>query len=82
MKASFKEIQKNEEYKKLLRAEKKIKEDFHSNRDLYNYIRGIASRVARLDSFDENNKMNITNKNKKLNTQNFAFSVESYILLK
>ena len=61
MKASFQEIQNNEEYKKLLRAEKKIKEDFHSNRDLYNYIRGIASRVARLDSFDENDVKKIIN---------------------
>ena len=60
-KAAFEEIQKKEEYKKLLRNEKKIKEDFHSNRDLYNYIRGIASRVDKLDSFDENDVKRIIN---------------------
>ena len=36
-----------------MRKETKIKEDFHSNGDLYNYIRGIAIRVAKLGSFDE-----------------------------
>ncbi len=52
-KTLFREIKIKKEYKLLLLQEKKIKEDFHSNRDLYNYIRGIASRVSRLGSFDE-----------------------------
>ena len=52
-KSLFQEIKIKKEYKNLLRKETKIKEDFHSNRDLYNYIRGIAIRVAKLGSFDE-----------------------------
>ena len=51
--ALFNEIKIKKEYKNKLRKEKKITEDFHSNRDLYYYIRGIASRIAKLDSFDE-----------------------------
>ena len=52
-KALFSEIKIKKEYKNKLRKENKIIEDFHSNRDLFYYIRGIASRVAILDSFDE-----------------------------
>jgi MoxR-like ATPase len=51
--ALFNEIKLKKEYKNKLKKEKKITEDFHSNRDLYYYIRGIASRIAILDSFDE-----------------------------
>ena len=49
----FREVKLKDEYKKLLRKEKKIKLDFHSNRDLYNYIRGIANKASNLSSFDE-----------------------------
>jgi MoxR-like ATPase len=52
-KTPLEEIKSKKKFKNLLAKEKRIKEDFHSNRDLYNYIRGIATRVARLDSFDE-----------------------------
>jgi hypothetical protein len=60
-KALFNEIKIKKEYKNKLRKEKKITEDFHSNRDLYYYIRGIASRVARLGTFDELEVKNIIN---------------------
>jgi hypothetical protein len=52
-KSLFMEIKTKKEFKNLLRKEKKIKEDFHSNRDLFNYIRGIASRVALLGNVNE-----------------------------
>ena len=52
-KSLFMEIKMKKEFKNLLRKEKKIKEDFHSNRDLFNYIRGIASRVAKLGNINE-----------------------------
>jgi len=59
--ALFNEIKMKKEYKRILRKEKKIKEDFHSNRDLYQYIRGIASRVAKLGSFDDAEVKSIIN---------------------
>ena len=49
----FREIKMRKEYKDLLRQETKIKEDFHSNGDFYNYIRQIAIKLEKLDSFDE-----------------------------
>ena len=52
-KSLFMEIRRKKEFKKLLRKEIKINEDFHSNRDFFNYIRGIASRVALLGNVNE-----------------------------
>ena len=57
----FREIKIKDEFKKLFTKEKKIKLDFHSNRDLYNYIRGIANKAANLSSFDESELKNIIN---------------------
>ena len=47
------EIEIKKEYKILLNKENKIKEDFHSNRDLYFFIKGIAAKFSTLGSFDE-----------------------------
>ena len=60
-KTAFGEIKLKDEFIKLLEKEKKIKLDFHSNRDLYNYIRGIANKASRLSSFDESELKNIIN---------------------
>jgi hypothetical protein len=57
----FREIKLKKAYKDLLRKEANIKEDFHSNRDLYNYIRHIVIRIARLGSFDEDDIKAIIN---------------------
>jgi superfamily II DNA/RNA helicase len=45
----FAEIKDTKEFKNLLKKEKKIKVDFHGNRDLYNFIKGIAREIRRLD---------------------------------
>ena len=76
LKASFQEIQNDEKYKNFLRKEINIKEDFHSNRDLYNYIRGITSRVARLDSFDENDIRRIINNCIKRNFGGIEYEID------
>ena len=48
-KKTFTEIKDTKEFKNLLKKEKKIKVDFHGNRDLYNFIKGIAKEIGRLD---------------------------------
>ena len=50
----FAEIKNIKEFKNLLKKEKKIKVDFHGNRDLYNFIKGIAIKTSKLSNFDEN----------------------------
>ena len=48
-KKTFSEIKDKKEFKNLLKKEKKIKVEFHGNRDLYNFIKGIAKEIGRLD---------------------------------
>jgi hypothetical protein len=57
----FEEIKKKKEFNNLFKKEKKLKVDFHGNRDLYNFIKGIAIRTAKLSSFDENEVISIIN---------------------
>ena len=57
----FSEIQTKKEYKDLLIRERKIKEDFHSNIDFFNFIRQIAISADRLNSFNEDNIKAIIN---------------------
>ena len=44
----FKEIENGEEYKKLLKNEKKRKQEFHGNRDFYYIIKGVAIEGSKL----------------------------------
>ena len=48
-KKTFAEIKDTKEFKNILKKEKKIKVDFHGNRDLYNFIKGIAREIGKLD---------------------------------
>ena len=57
----FREIKNKKEFKQLIKNEKKVKSDFHSNRDLYNYIREIAIKVEELSNIDETELKNIIN---------------------
>ena len=50
----FSEIKNIKEFKNLLKEEKKIKVDFHGNRDLYNLILGIAREMGQLNNLDDN----------------------------
>ena len=50
----FKEINRMKDYINLYKKEKKIKEDFHGNRDLYNFIKEIAIETGRLSTFEDN----------------------------
>ena len=43
------------EFINVFKNEKKIKEDFHGNRDLYNFIKEIAIEIGRLSNNYENN---------------------------
>jgi len=45
-----------------LKKEKKIKIDFHGNRDLYNLIKGIAREFGILDEIEDNEVVSITEK--------------------
>ena len=44
------EIECQPNYKKLLKTEKKIKLDFHGNRDFYNLIKGVAIEGSKLNN--------------------------------
>ena len=52
-KKQFSEIKNFNEFKNLLKKEKKIKVDFHGNRDLYNFIKGIAREIGRLNELED-----------------------------
>ena len=44
------EIEGQKEFKKMIKSEKKIKAEFHGNRDFYNIIKGIAKEGANLNN--------------------------------
>ena len=46
-------IRREKEFKDLYKKEKKIRKDFHGNRDFYNIIRGIATDLKSLDITDK-----------------------------
>jgi len=58
----FKEISRMKEYINLYKKEKKINEDFHGNRDLYNFIKEIAIETGRLSNFEDNDAKEIIEK--------------------
>ena len=53
-KAQFSEIKKRKEYKNLEKRIKKLKIDFHGNRDLYSFIKGIAREIGKLSDRADN----------------------------
>ena len=50
----FYDIKRMKEYINLFKKEKKIKEDFHGNRDFYYFIKEIAMKISRLSTFEDN----------------------------
>ena len=50
----FEEIEKNEYYEKLYKIDKKIKIDFHGNRDFYYLIKGIANELNEINESENN----------------------------
>ena len=49
----FKEIERQQGYKKLLEKEEKIKSEFHGNSDFYNLIKGVAIEGSKLNYIDD-----------------------------
>ena len=49
----LKEIEVQQEYKKLLKQEKKIKTEFHGNRDFYNLIKGVGLEGSKLNNISD-----------------------------
>ena len=47
-KVQFSEIKRTKEYKNITKRMKKLKIDFHGNRDLYSFIKGIAREIGKL----------------------------------
>jgi len=45
-KENFADIKNEDLYKDLIKKEKKIRIDFHGNRDFYNLIKGIAYQIG------------------------------------
>ena len=49
----FKEIETEQEFIKLFKRERKIKSEFHGNRDFYNIIKGVSIEGSRLNSISD-----------------------------
>ena len=49
----FKEIETEQEFIKLFKRDKKIKSEFHGNRDFYNIIKGVAIEGSRLNNISD-----------------------------
>ena len=49
----FKEIETEQEFIKLFKRDRKIKSEFHGNRDFYNIIKGVAIEGSRLNSISD-----------------------------
>ena len=62
MNKDFSEIKRIKEFIDKLKEDKKIKENFHGNRDLYNFIKEIAIETGRLSVFENNVVVNIIEK--------------------
>ena len=58
----FSEIKNLKEFKNLWKKEKTIKVDFHGNRDLYNFIKGIAREIGKLNEIEDNEVVSIIEK--------------------
>ena len=58
----FEEIKKKKVYFDLFKKEKKIKVDFHSNSDLFNFIKQISLEAGRLSTFENNEVIDIIEK--------------------
>ena len=58
----FNQISKLKEYINCLKNEKKIKENFHGNRDLYNFIKETAIEIGRLSNKDNKEVIDIIEK--------------------
>ena len=61
-KKEFKEIIRMKEFINILKNERRIKDNFHGNRDLYNFIKEIAIETGRLSVFENNVVVNIIEK--------------------
>ena len=61
-KKDFNEITKIKEYFNCLKDEKKIKENFHGNRDIYNFIKETAIEIGRLSNKDNKEVIDIIEK--------------------
>ena len=59
---NFGEIKRIKEFINLLKNDKKIKENFHGNRDLYNYIKEIAIETGRLNKRENKEVVDIIEK--------------------
>ena len=54
---SFSEIKKDERFIKLLKKDRKIKTEFHGNRDFYSLIRGVAIELSQLSKESGENEI-------------------------
>ena len=58
-KIPFSYIKKEKLFQNLLKKEKKIRKDFHGNRDFYNLVKGIAIELSRMEDSNDNDKVTI-----------------------
>ena len=58
-KRQFESIKEEEGFKELLKKEKKIRKDFHGNRDFYSLIKGTANDLGKSIDSNDNEKVGI-----------------------
>lgn len=75
-KREFETIKATKEFKKLLLKEKKIKKDFHGNRDFYNLIRGVANDLEKLGDSSDKEKIEKIIKNIERNFGGIKYEID------
>jgi len=75
-KREFEAIKATKEFKKLLLKEKKIKKDFHGNRDFYNLIRGVANDLEKLGDSSDKEKIEKIIKNIERNFGGIKYEID------
>ena len=78
----FVEIKNLKQFKKLFNKDKKIKIDFHGNRDLYSYIKGIAREIRNLNNLDDNEIVSIIEKHIERNFGGIDYEIDIDLNLK
>ena len=78
----FVEIKNLNLFKKLFNKDKKIKLDFHGNRDLYSYIKGIAREIRNLNNLDDNEIVSIIEKHIERNFGGIDYEIDIDLDLK
>ena len=79
---SFEFIKNEKKYIDLMKKEKKIRNDFHGNRDFYNLIKGVANELGQLENYKDSYAVQIINKYIERNFGGITYEIDINFNLK